>query len=212
MNRSSWSLMPCMFLLASCVLGPCDADFDEQRQVYLGVSDSLITTGREGHLGLGKYHLGSRDTIEDETGFQCHSENWCELVPATDRGTFWYENHRGHEGDTRQMVGNNDSIWMYWSYGTMKFIAVRHGWTGVTNRGIRIGDTREAFLAAYPEAIHLSQNPDYPVAGCDDMWVAEHLAVVCSEGKVAVMGLSEYTDWYHYAFYPGPWPIAAPQP
>lgn len=48
--------------------------------------------------------------------------------------------------------GCNDSVYLHWSYGLLTYISVKEGWEGQTNRGIKIGDSLEKFLEAYPEA------------------------------------------------------------
>lgn len=64
----------------------------------------------------------------------------------------YYENHQGGYGDTLEIIGCGDGIYLVWAWYTLYDIVVRPGWTGQTDRGCRLGDSKTSVLDRYPEA------------------------------------------------------------
>ncbi len=90
----------------------------------------------QGAKGLGLYTLGIPDTD----------------IATAICGFDYYQGHAGGYGDTLELIGCNDQVWMEWSYGKLGTIAVNSGFSGPTEAGVRMGDSLDALIAAYPSA------------------------------------------------------------
>lgn len=72
-----------------------------------------------------------------------------------------FRGHNGGFGDTLQVASSGEEVVFAWAYNNFSAYRVRKGWTGQTDRGVRLGDSPRAFQNQYPEfrmlsAIHLT--------------------------------------------------------
>lgn len=74
----------------------------------------------------------------------------------------YYKEHKGGYGNTLQLESCDGGLLLYWAWDSLKSIYVANGWTGETDRGLKIGDTLEQFKMLYPEAKQIIEE--------DKMW------------------------------------------
>ena len=61
--------------------------------------------------------------------------------------------HKGHNGgidDTLQVASANEEVILVWAYNIFYAFRVTGGWTGLTERGVKIGDHITTLYAKYP--------------------------------------------------------------
>jgi hypothetical protein len=107
-----------------------------------------ITWQSFGHFTVGK-------AGPDETARECVSN--C--------GWHVFEANNGGIGNTLQVATPEEDVVFVWAYSSFAGFRVKRGWTGETDRGIKLGDSISAFQQAYPtftevSSNHLVGNPD----------------------------------------------------
>ncbi len=164
---------------------------ERDNNVYGCVSDAtLYTKGEEErksgktyeHLGLGEYKINMPNNLSlvNNCGFRYT------YTPDETMRAFSI------------IGGENESVWMEWSINDLMRVSVREGWKGETERGLRIGDTRERFLKLYPGA----KEKDVSLYGDYEIWTAGFLKTsIDKQGKVDMLELDRYNhnntgyDW-----------------
>lgn len=73
-----------------------------------------------------------------------------------------YEGHAGGIGDTFQVLSKQQGIYACWAYGGLDNIVLFGNWKGKVYEGdIRLGDSKNKFLAAFPNARVTDAEPYY---------------------------------------------------
>jgi hypothetical protein len=125
-------------------------------------------------------------------------------------GFDYFRNRQGGEGNTLEVVGCNgkdggNSIHMFWGFGELKYISVREGWNGETDKGLKINDDLDKYFSLYEGAVRIEGGRFQG----DDLWKDGNLVVNFQNEKVWGMTLSRdgwrtivgpYNDgplWYH---------------
>lgn len=181
----AWLAAFLVFSLVSCDTSSDDdweEDWWEETHICFECEGStLYTTGDIYDLGLSEVRLGSHDK---------YPKGWCD--------THIYEGNSGGEGRTLQLIGCSDSVWAFWAFNSLYVVAVRAPWGGMTDTGLRIGDTLEDFLFAYPGARHREHIcDDGRDRQCDkDFWTTGHLVVNFDmDGNLCMMQLTGDDDY-----------------
>ena len=100
----------------------------------------------------------------------------------------YHEGHAGGAGETLEIVGCGDAVYMQWAFGRLQSISVRAGWEGETGRGLGIGDSIEVFQQLYPEARQRTKGLCEP--DVTTIWTAGHLKVnVNEQGALDMMAV-----------------------
>jgi hypothetical protein len=133
-----WWKLPLAVACLTLALG-CDAfksltEPDEPAVAQRGECLSCGATVDSG--GIGRFRLGMSDAdwLPEKCGFTI------------------YKGHVGGYGNTLEMTGCGIGIYLHWRYNSLAQVDLESGWSGRTDRGIRLGATRQEVLAAYSRA------------------------------------------------------------
>jgi hypothetical protein len=128
-----------------------------------------------------------------------YQSDWQPQTAADSTSWRIFDGHAGGFGATLEYIGcanNQSSVWLQFGYDALFQVAVRDGWLGATDRGLRIGDSLSTVQRLYPEAVRqptrFSMQPDY------DVWVVEpahpipdqanaEFRIALKDGSVAMM-------------------------
>ncbi len=105
---------------------PCEETLFTQKEKY-----NYDKTYKKTGLGSFKLNMPVSYFLENNCDFRRYKE----LEPWKD-----------------MFIGCGDSVYMEWLSNDLYIVSVRQGWEGQTDRGIKIGDSLEKFLEAYPKA------------------------------------------------------------
>lgn len=102
---------------------------------------------------FGRFKIGNAGP--DETARQCVSACGWHVFQGNDGGI----------GNTLQVASPDEDVVFVWAYSSFAGFRLKSGWTGETERGIRLGDSLAAFEKAYPDfsvvsKTHLVGNPN----------------------------------------------------
>lgn len=95
-----------------------------------------------------------------------HDAKW--LAEECD-GFQFYGGHKGGTGDTLEIIGCDNGVYFVWAFNLLFQIDVTQGWTGTTERGVALGDSREQVQAAYPDAAPCDADSIKVTSGSDAM-------------------------------------------
>jgi exo-beta-1,3-glucanase (GH17 family) len=105
--------------------------------------------------------------------------------PVRSCGFGYHEGHAGGSGDTLELLGCDDSVYFFWAFSQLQEVAVRQGWQGRTDQGLRIGDSVETLLRLYPKARRRGGDTE-------TLWSAGAFKIaVDSQGVITKMGVDE---------------------
>jgi hypothetical protein len=139
------------------------------------VRDTPVGWGNDFRLGIPEqwfFRAGKRPT--EESG-----------LPD---GFSYYDGHRGGYGETLQTIGCGSSVFLLFAYGTFSIVATRR-FGSVTERGLRIGDSLERFLALYPDTdLDVFPLPSY-LNQQDSIYMVGPFSVFIDGGRVRYMGV-----------------------
>ena len=135
MSRSKLFAVACLILALGCDAFKSPTEPDEPAMAKRGECLSCGATVDFG--GIGGFRLGMPDA------------DW--LVQSCGRAPI-LDGHAGGFGDTLEMTGCGAGIYLHWRYNSLAQIDLETGWSGRTDRGIRLGATLQEVLAAYPPA------------------------------------------------------------
>jgi Repeat of unknown function (DUF5648) len=62
-----------------------------------------------------------------------------------------FAGHNGGFGDTLQIAPSSEAIVLTWAWNNFERVTLRAGWTGATDRGVRLGDSQATATMLYPE-------------------------------------------------------------
>ena len=62
-----------------------------------------------------------------------------------------FAGHNGGFGDTLQIAPPSEAIILTWAWNNFEKVTLRAGWTGATDRGVRLGDSEATVTMLYPE-------------------------------------------------------------
>jgi hypothetical protein len=136
------------------------------------------------------------------TLFDLEDKDWLSSPP----GDFsYYNNHDGGTGNTLEMTGCDDGVYVKFTYSSLKRISVRSPWDRETDTGISIGSDLSELLTAHPNARrmeHVTQKGEY-------YWVKGNFIAGVIDDKVWGMQVSTLnydTSGFQNAFGIGPSP------
>ena len=102
-----------------------------------------------------------------------------------------YAGHNGGFGDQLEVASPSEAVVLVWSWNNFEKMRLRSGWTGKTDRGVKLGDSQASVAAMYPE---LGAGPSFDST---DQCV-QFDAVFDKQGALA-----ELTIWNPEQFYEG---------
>lgn len=174
-------MKPNRLLLAAAALAPalampgCEQEdqFEVHRRDY--TYENLRTKGND--LGMGNYAFGIWGDGRGKS-FSGGSPN-----------LRIYENRNGGFGNTFDLIGGEgDCVYMQWAGNYLSKIAVREGWKGKTDRGLKIGDTIRDFWKSY--SLFSEREVYSPQLESGRFFTSGHLKVRIVNGFVSMMELS----------------------
>jgi hypothetical protein len=135
-----------LLLLATALLAACAGSSNSSDSFRCPTTADTITWSAYGSFAL-------TNSGNDSTARQCIST--C--------GWHVFGGHDGGTGDTLQVATPGEEVAFAWAYNIFSAFRVKTGWTGQTDRGVRLGDSQATFLSHYPEftsaaANHLTYN------------------------------------------------------
>ena len=136
MNRSKLHpAVACLFLALGCDAFKSSPTEPDKPAPAKG-GECLSCSAAVDSGGIGGIRLGMPDA------------NWL----VKDCGFAIYEGHAGGIGNTLEMTGCGAGIYLHWRHNALAQIDLETGWSGQTDRGIRLGATLQEVRAAYPRA------------------------------------------------------------
>jgi hypothetical protein len=121
--------------LSSCnIVGPSDAQSGICNEGF-NTNGAPPAPGQSSpRLGLEGHYLGSRE-----------NKSWVGPNASLPDGFMHVEGASGGIGNTLQVVGCNQGVYLSYAGETLNTVAVREGWRGRTDGGLRIGSSYEEY-------------------------------------------------------------------
>lgn len=138
-TRQNFSIMAVAAILAIAVMNGCGGSTGDGSS---GASYRCVGTNERVSLG-DRFAYGYLVEDKQPDAAARHLVNNC--------GWAIHEGHNGGVGDTLEVAKGN--IVLIWAFGSFNGMVLSSDWTGVTNEGIRLGDSLALVLQNYPKAV-----------------------------------------------------------
>ncbi len=89
-----------------------------------------------------------------------------------------YDHHYGGYGDTLEMRSINNGTHLLWSYNQLGHIFLGPEWEGITDKGIKMGDSLSKFISRYPNTTECPEGSSYDYQGGHRRWYSENDSAV----------------------------------
>jgi len=147
-----------------------DVLFTQESPLYREIYDSSI-------LGLGYFKLGMP--------YRPHLIDDCEFDI--------YHSITDDHDEILDIIDYNNTLFFRFIQNTLFSVAVREGWAGETDTGLKIGDSLEKFLRCYPNARKRTLVNFVDSSQADNLWVTGHLRINFDDGgRINMIEVSAY--------------------